>query len=132
MVVNDPIADMLNRIRNAILMRHETVFAPASRQKAAICKVLKEEGFIADYQLVKGALEGEIKIALKYLDRKTPVIAGMERVSKPGLRVYVHQQEIPRVYSGLGVAIISTAKGIMTGKEAFRQKIGGELLCYVW
>ena len=132
MVVNDPIADMLNRIRNAIMMRHETVFVQASRQKAAIAKVLKEEGFITDYQLVKGALEGEIKISLKYLDKKTPVIAGMERVSKPGLRVYVHQQEIPRVYGGLGVAIVSTARGIMTGKDAFRHKVGGELLCYVW
>lgn len=132
MGVNDPIADMLNRIRNAVLTRHDTVFVPASKQKAAIARVLKEEGFIADYQLVRGALEGEIKITLKYLDKKTPVIAGMERVSKPGLRVYVHQQEIPRVYGGLGVAIISTAKGIMTGKEAFAQKAGGELLCYVW
>ncbi len=131
-MVNDPIADMLNRIRNAIMMRHDTVTLPASKLKIAVVKVFKNEGFIADFQQIKGKVEGEIKISLKYYDRKTPVITGLERVSKPGLRVYVGQREIPRVYGGLGVAVISTAKGVMTGKEAWQQGAGGELLCYVW
>ena len=132
MLVSDPVADMLNRIRNAIMMHHDNVIVPASRHKIAIAKVLKEEGFISDYQVIKGKVDREIKITLRYLDKKRPIITGLERVSKPGLRVYVQQNEIPRVYGGLGIAIVSTPKGVMTGTSAYRQGTGGEILCYVW
>ena len=132
MSVSDPIADMLTRIRNAILVRHDSVAVPSSRMKQAIAKILKEEGFIADYEMLKGKTHRAIKLHLKYDEKNQPIISGLERVSKPGLRVYVGQKEIPRVYGGLGVAILSTAKGIMTGQQAWRRKIGGELLCYVW
>lgn len=132
MIVSDPVADMLNRIRNALMMNHDTVTLPASRVKLAIARVLKEEGFVSDYQVVKGRVDKEIKISLRYMDKTHPVITGLERVSKPGLRVYVQQNEIPRVYGGLGVAIVSTPKGVMTGTSAYRQGTGGELLCYVW
>ena len=132
MSVSDPIADMLTRIRNAILVRHDAVVVPSSRMKLAIAKILKEEGFIADYEVLKGKTHRAIKLHLKYDEKNQPIISGLERVSKPGLRVYVGQKEIPRVYGGLGVAILSTAKGIMTGQQAWRRKIGGELLCYVW
>lgn len=131
MNVSDPIADMLTRIRNAIIARHDQVLVPASKTKIAIAKVLKEEGFIKDYSVVRGKPERVIKISLKYVDH-TPVLMGIERVSKPGLRVYVGKGEIPRVYGGLGVSIISTSKGIMTGKESWKKGLGGELLCYVW
>jgi small subunit ribosomal protein S8 len=100
--------------------------------KLAIAKILKEEGFIADYEVLKGKTHRAIKLHLKYDEKNQPIISGLERVSKPGLRVYVGQKEIPRVYGGLGVAILSTAKGIMTGQQAWRRKIGGELLCHVW
>jgi small subunit ribosomal protein S8 len=132
MSVSDPIADMLTRIRNAILVRHDAVVMPSSRMKVAIAKILKEEGFIADYEVLKGKTHRAIKLHLKYDEKNQPIISGLERVSKPGLRVYAGQKEIPRVYGGLGVAILSTAKGIMTGRQAWRRKIGGELLCYVW
>jgi len=132
MTVSDPIADILTRIRNAIMVRHESVMIPASRMKLAIARILKEEGFISDYEVVRGKPQRTIKIFLKYDDKNEPVLSGLERVSKPGLRVYVQKKEIPRVYGGLGVAIISTAKGVMTGQQAWRQGIGGELLCYVW
>jgi small subunit ribosomal protein S8 len=132
MSVSDPIADMLTRIRNAILVRHDAVAVPSSRMKLAIAKILKEEGFIADYEVLKGKTHRAIKLHLKYDEKNQPIISGLERVSKPGLRVYVGQKEIPRVYGGLGVAILSTAKGIMTGQQAWRRKIGGELLCHVW
>ncbi len=132
MSVSDPIADMLTRIRNAILVRHDSVVVPSSRMKLAIAKILKEEGFIADYEVLKGKPHRAIKLHLKYDEKNQPIISGLERVSKPGLRVYVGQKEIPRVYGGLGVAILSTAKGIVTGQQAWRRKIGGELLCYVW
>ncbi len=132
MTVTDPIADMLTRMRNAIMVRHSSVLIPASRMKLAISKILKEEGFIDDYEVVRGKPQRVIKIQLKYSDRNQPVLSGLERVSKPGLRVYVQRKEIPRVYGGLGIAILSTAKGVMVGKQAWRQRIGGELLCYVW
>lgn len=132
MVVSDPVVDMLNRIRNAIMMHHDTLTLPASRHKIAIAKVLKDEGFITDYQVVKGKVDREIKITLRYLDKNRSIITGLERVSKAGLRVYVQQNEIPRVYGGLGIAIVSTPKGVMTGTSAYRQGMGGELLCYVW
>jgi small subunit ribosomal protein S8 len=130
--VNDPIADMLTRIRNAAMVRHESVLVPSSKMKLAIANILKEEGFIGDYEVVRGKSHRDIKILLKYKDRNEPVISGLERVSKPGLRVYVQKKEIPRVYGGLGVAILSTPDGVMTGQQAWRRGIGGELLCYVW
>ncbi len=132
MTVTDPIADMLTRIRNAIMVRHDSVLIPASRMKLAIAKILKEEGFIDDYEVVRGKPERVIKIHLRYRDKNQSVLSGLERTSKPGLRVYVQKKEIPRVYGGLGVAILSTAKGVMTGQQAWRQGIGGELLCCVW
>jgi len=131
MVVIDPIADMLNRIRNAIMARHATTLVPASKMKISIAKILKEEGFIKDFEVLKDKPSRMIKVHLKY-ENNAPFIAGMERVSKPGLRVYVQKAEIPRVYGGAGVAILSTSKGLKTGKQAWRMGIGGELLCYVW
>jgi len=131
MTVTDPIADMLTRIRNAIMVRHASVLVPASKIKLAVARILKEEGFISDYEVIKGKPHREIKIILRYLENK-PAISGLKRVSKPGLRVYVQKKEIPRVYGGLGIAIISTSKGLRTGQEAWRQGSGGELLCYVW
>jgi small subunit ribosomal protein S8 len=132
MTVSDPIADMLTRIRNAGMARHDFVPVPSSRTKLAIAKILKEEGFVSDYEVLRGKPHRTIKLHLKYDDKNQPIISGLERVSKPGLRVYVEKKEIPRVYGGLGIAIISTAKGIMTGQRAWRRGIGGELLCYVW
>ncbi len=131
--MTDPIADMLTRIRNAVMARHETVLIPASKMKVAIAKVLKDEGFIRDYELLKGPTPQKIlKIYLKYTEDKEPVITGLKRISKPGRRVYVGRKEIPRVYGGLGIAILSTSQGIMTGYEAYKRGIGGELICYVW
>ena len=132
MTVSDPIADMLTRIRNAIMARHDSVLIPASRMKLSIARILKGEGFITDYEVVRSKPHRVIKIHLKYSDKNQPVLSGLERASKPGLRVYVQQKEIPRIYGGLGIAIISTPKGVLTGQQARRQGIGGELLCYVW
>jgi small subunit ribosomal protein S8 len=131
MTIIDPIADMLTRIRNAIMASHESVLVPPSKIKLSIVKILKEEGFIDRYEVLKGKPQTMIKIYLKYTDEQ-PAILGLERVSKPGLRVYAEGHEIPRVYGGLGIAIVSTSKGIMTGKAAWRQHLGGEILCYVW
>ena len=131
MTITDPIADMLTRIRNAVMVRHDSVLIPVSRIKLAIAKILKEEGFIGDYEVIKGKSHRVIKMHLKYNDRNRPVLSGLERVSKSGLRVYVERNEIPRVGGGLGIAIISTSKGVMTGQHARHQGIGGELLCYV-
>jgi len=131
-MVTDPIADMLTRIRNAVLARHDFVLVPASRMKASVAKILRDEGFIRDYEVVRGKPQRMLKIYLKYGGRREPMVAGLKRVSKPGLRVYVGRSEIPRVYGGLGVAIVSTSKGVMTGQQAWRQGVGGELLCYVW
>ena len=131
-MVNDPIADMLTRIRNAIMAHHDSVPMPLSKVKVAIAKILKDEGFISDYTIVKGdGIQKVIKITLKYIDDQ-PAITGLERVSKPGLRVYTQSREIPRVYGGLGIAIVSTSYGLMVGHEAWRKNLGGELLCYVW
>jgi small subunit ribosomal protein S8 len=129
--ISDPIADMLTRIRNAVMVRHDEVLVPSSKMKLAIAKILKEEGFISDYELVKEKTYKVIKIHLKYVDKNQPVLSRLERVSKPGLRVYADHSEIPRIAAGLGVAILSTSKGVMTGQQAWRLKIGGELLCYV-
>ena len=132
MTVSDPIADMLTRIRNAIMARHDNVLVPASKMKLSIARILKDEGFIADYEVVRGKPHRAIKIYLKYLGDNKSAISGLKRVSKPGLRVYVQKKEIPRVYGGLGIAIISTSKGVRTGQQAWRQEACGELLCYVW
>ena len=132
MTVSDPIADMLTRIRNAVMVRHDSVLIPTSKMKVAIAKILKAEGFITDYEVVRGKPHRVIKIHLRYDDNGEPIISGLERVSKPGLRVYAGQKEIPRVYGGMGIAIVSTSKGVMEGHKAWREGIGGELLCYVW
>jgi small subunit ribosomal protein S8 len=129
--VTDPIADMLTRIRNAIMVRHDSVTVPASKLKMGIAKILKEEGFITDFEVVKGKPHREIKVQLRYIDNK-PAISGLKRMSKPGLRLYVQKKEIPRVYGGLGIAILSTSQGLKTGQQAWRQGSGGELLCYIW
>ena len=132
MTVTDPIADMLTRIRNALMARHDNVKVPSSKMKLAIARILKEEGFITDYEVIKGKPHRDISIQLRYLDDNKPAISGLKRVSKPGLRVYVQKREIPRVYGGLGIAIVSTSQGVRTGQQAWRQSSGGELLCYVW
>ena len=132
MTISDPIADMLTRIRNAIMARHDSVLIPTSRMKLSIASIIKEEGFINDYEVLRGKPHRVIKISLKYDDKNQPVLSGLERVSKPGLRAHVQRKEVPRVYGGLGIAILSTSKGVMTGQQAWRQRIGGELLCYVW
>jgi len=123
---------MLTRIRNAVMVRQDSVLMPASKTKQAIAKVLKEDGFISDFEVLKGKPSRMMKIKLKYTGKNQPVLTRLERVSKPGLRVYVERKEIPRVAGGLGIAIISTSKGVMTGQQAWRQGTGGELLCYVW
>ena len=133
MVVNDPIADMLTRIRNGQVVRHDAVTMPASNTKKAIAKILLNEGYIKAVDFIDDGLQGELKITLKYLDGKqTPVIAGLKRISKPGLRVYARSEELPKVLGGLGIAIISTSKGLMTDKEARKNAIGGEVLAYIW
>ncbi|MBI4236022.1 MAG: 30S ribosomal protein S8 [Chloroflexi bacterium] len=133
MPVNDPIGDMLTRIRNGLMARHETVLVPASGPKIAVAEVLKREGFIREYDLLRGATpQRVIRIWLAYSGTKDPMINGLRRISKPGLRVYVQKGEVPRVFGGLGIAVVSTSRGIMTGHQAWRQGIGGELLCYVW
>ena len=131
-VVTDTIADMLTRIRNANQMRYEEVEVPASNIKAEIARILKDEGFIKDYKINKDDAQGTIVLTLKYTDKKQRVITGLKRISKPGLRVYAKSDEIPKVLNGLGIAIISTSKGIMTDKEARKENIGGEVLAYIW
>ncbi len=131
MTVSDPIADMLTRIRNAVMVQHDSVLIPASKMKLSIAKILKDECFISDYEVLRGKPHRTIKMHLKYSDKNQPVLSELERVSKPGLRVYVGWKEIPRVAGGLGVAIVSTSKGVMTGQQAWRQGVGGEVLCYV-
>ena len=131
-VVTDTIADMLTRIRNANAMRYERVEIPSSKLKLEIARILKEEGFIKDYKLEKNDTQGTIVLTFKYGENKERVIQGLKRISKPGLRVYAKNTEIPRVLNGLGIAIISTSKGIMTDKEARKQNIGGEVLAYIW
>lgn len=133
MVVNDPIADMLTRIRNAQVAKHDAVTLPASNTKKAIAKILLNEGYVKAVDYVDDGLQGSIKITLKYVNGKqTPVIAGLKRISKPGLRVYARCEELPKVLGGLGIAIISTSKGLMTDKEARKNAIGGEVLAYIW
>ena len=131
-MVTDPIADMLTRVRNATMARHDSVLVPSSKIKLAVAKILRDEGFIKEYEVVKGKQQRVIKIYLKYTDKKEPIIEGLQRVSKPGLRVYVSKSEIQRVYGGLGIAILSTPKGIISGKKAWQEGVGGELICFVW
>ena len=131
-MVTDPIADMLTRIRNANQLRYKEVEVPASKIKVEIARILKEEGFIADYKIEKENVQDKIVLALKYGDNKERVITGLKRISKPGLRVYVKAEEVPRVLNGLGIAIISTSKGLMTDKSAREQSLGGEVIAYIW
>ena len=132
MVMNDPIADMLTRIRNAQVAKHDAVVIPASNPKKAIAKILLAEGYVKGVDFIKDGPQGSIKITLKYIEGKQPVIAGLKKISKPGLRVYAQNGSMPKVLGGLGIAIISTSKGMMTDKEARKQMVGGEVLAYVW
>jgi small subunit ribosomal protein S8 len=131
MNISDPIADMLTRIRNASQARHETVLVPASRTKLAIAKILRDEGFIEDFSEAQEGPQLVMRIKLKYVG-KVPVVSGLKRISKPGLRVYAPKTEIPRVLGGLGLVIVSTSQGIMTGVQARKGQLGGEILAYVW
>ena len=132
MVVNDPIADMLTRIRNAQVAKHDSVTLPSSNTKKSIAKILLNEGYIKSVDYLEDGHQGSMKNTLKYVEGKQPVIAGLKRISKPGLRVYASCEELPRVLGGLGIAIISTSKGLMTDKEARKNAIGGEVLAYIW
>ena len=132
MLMNDPIADMLTRIRNALTARHDTVTLPASNIKKAIAKILLDEGYIKSVDYIDDGLQGQIKIVLKYAEGKQSVINGLKRISTPGLRVYARSDELPKVLGGLGIAIVSTSKGVMTDKEARKAGVGGEVLAYIW
>ena len=131
-VINDPIADMLTRIRNGLIARHDSVTMPASNMKKAIAKILLDEGYIKSVDYIDDGIQGQIKLTLKYMQGKESVIKGLKRISKPGLRVYARSTEIPKVLGGLGIAIISTSKGVMTDKEARNAGVGGEVLAYIW
>ncbi len=131
-MITDPIADMLTRIRNALTTRHDFTDVPASKLKIALAEVLKKEGYIKSFEVKAEESRKNVRIHLAYGGGREPVIVGLQRVSKPGLRVYAAKSEIPRVYGGLGIAIISTPEGVMTGKEARSRGVGGEVLCYVW
>ena len=132
MTMTDPIADMLTRIRNANTVGHETVEIPASKMKKAIAEILKEEGYIADFEMIEDDKQGMIKVTMKYGANKERVISGIKKISKPGLKVYAKANEVPKVLGGLGIAIISTSKGIVSDKEARKLGVGGEVICYVW
>ena len=132
MVVTDTIADMLTRIRNANGMRYGEVSVPASNLKVSLAKILKDEGFIEDFKVVNDNVQGTIELTLKYGQNKERVITGLKRISKPGLRVYAKAGEVPKVLNGLGIAVISTSHGVMTDKEARKENLGGEVLCYIW
>ncbi len=132
MQITDPIADMLTRIRNANSSKHESVLIPSSKMKVAIAKILDDEGYINGYEVIDDGKQGMIKVTLKYGANKTKVITGIKRVSKPGLRVYANKEEMPKVLRGLGIAIVSTSKGIMTDKDARKNNVGGEVLAFIW
>ena len=132
MVINDPIADMLTRIRNGLIARHDSVTIPASNMKKSIAKILLDEGYIKSVDFIDDGVQGQIKVALKYAQGKESVIKGLKRISKPGLRVYAKNDEIPKVLGGLGIVIISTSKGVMTDKAARIAGVGGEVLAYIW
>lgn len=131
-VVTDPIADLLTRIRNGLGARHGEVRLPHSRLKTRLAEILVREGYLEDVEVIPSAVQSEIKIRLKYTPDRAPVIHGLKRVSKPGLRVYAGRSDMPRVQGGLGIAIVSTSKGLLTDREARRAKVGGEVLCEVW
>ena len=131
-MMTDPIADMLNRISNGLLARHKQVTLPSSKIKVAVARILKEEGYIKNYQVTRDEPQPTLRIVLKYDDDRQPIISKIRRVSKPGRRMYVGRDEIPWVLNGMGVAILSTPRGIVTGQQARRLKVGGEVLCYVW
>jgi small subunit ribosomal protein S8 len=131
-MTTDPIADMLTRVRNAITARHLKVDIPSSKLKIEIARILKEEGYIANYKVAEEGVKKTIKIYLKYGSNSAPVISNIERVSRPGCRVYVGQQQIPRVLGGLGINILTTPRGVMTGRTAHRERVGGEILCRIW
>ncbi|HYZ91736.1 MAG TPA: 30S ribosomal protein S8 [Actinomycetota bacterium] len=131
-VISDPIADLLTRIRNGLIARHVEVRIPHSRVKARIAEILVQEGYVQDVEIVPAGIQSEIRVKLKYTPSRDPVIKGLRRISKPGLRVYKGRLELPRVQGGLGIAVLSTSKGVMTDREARRQKVGGEVLCEVW
>lgn len=132
MVMTDPIADFLTRIRNGNMVMHETVEAPSSKVKIAIAEILKDEGYIKNYEYIEDGKQGILRVYLKYGAKKAKVITGIKRISKPGLRVYVKKDEIPRVLGGLGTAVISTSQGVMTDKKARKEGLGGEIICYIW
>jgi small subunit ribosomal protein S8 len=132
MNISDPIADMLTRVRNAARARHTEVVVPASRTKREIARILTEEGFIADWSEERDGTAQVLRLRMKYVDGKVPVVSGLKRISKPGLRVYARKTEIPRVLGGLGIVIVSTSRGIMTGAQAHKAELGGEILAYVW
>ena len=132
MTMTDPIADMLTRIRNANVVKHETVDVPASNMKKELARILLEEGFIRGYDVIEDGKQGIIRIQLKYGQTGERVISGLKRISKPGMRVYADKHEVPRVLNGLGISIISTSKGILTDKQARKENVGGEVLCYIW
>lgn len=131
-MLTDPIADMLTRMRNTLLIRTEKVDIPASRMKVELAKILKEEGFIKSYKIIKDKKQGMLRITLKYTPDNSPVISGLKRISKPGRRIYAGKDEVPKVMDGVGVAVISTSKGVLTDKACRREGVGGEVLCYVW
>jgi small subunit ribosomal protein S8 len=128
----DPIADMLTRIRNASAARHKELTIPSSKVKREIARILAEEGFIDSWSTAANGVQDQLTVRLKYVEGRTPVVSGLKRISKPGLRVYARKTEIPRVLGGLGLAILSTSRGIMTGSQARKLNLGGEVLCYVW
>ncbi len=132
MQITDTIADMLTRIRNANSAKHESVDIPASNMKKAIAQILLDEGYVKSFQVIDDDKQGVIRVTLKYGDNKTPVITGLRRVSKPGLRIYTNCEEMPKVMNGLGIAILSTSKGVMTDKKARKENVGGEVLAFVW
>jgi len=131
-MMTDPIADMLTRIKNALMARHKTVVVPGSKLKIEIARILKEEGYIEDYRVIEEKPQIKIEIVLKYDEKKRPVIAGIKRVSKPGRRIYRGYRELPKVLNGMGIAIISTSQGIMTDHEARKRRVGGEVICEIW
>ncbi len=132
MTMTDPVADMLTRIRNANLVHHERVEIPGSKMKKSIAQILKEEGFIRDFDWTDDGKQGLLRLYLKYGPNKEKVLNGLKRISKPGLRVYVQRDEVPRVLGGLGIAILSTSRGVLSDKQARRERVGGEVICYVW
>jgi small subunit ribosomal protein S8 len=132
MVMTDPVADFLTRIRNGNMVMHQTVEVPGSKMKVGLAKILKEEGYIKDFEYIEDDKQGVIRVYLKYGPNKEKVITGLKRISKPGLRVYVQKEEVPKVLGGLGTAIVSTSKGLMTDKKARKEGLGGEVICYIW